>query len=84
VATSDGPPQPPIRREVIDALQRLRPSQGRQLFVSRRARKLLSTATPAELLTADLEALWDTPKVDNLVEMADGTMATLPPDPERS
>jgi len=75
----DGPPQPPVRQDVVEALRRFHPSHA---SLSRRERKLLQTATPAELLTAELEALWDAP--NSLVEMADGTMAKLPDDPDRA
>ena len=74
MATTEDPPEPPVRRDVVDALRR-------QHHAWRR-RKLLRTATPAELLTAELEALWDAP--NSLVEMADGTMAKLPDDPDRA
>ena len=82
MTTSDGPPQPLVRRGVVDALRRQDQIQ-RHPCLSWRQRKLLRMATPADRLTADLEELWDTPRVDNLVEMADGRMATLPQDPER-
>ena len=85
----DGPPEPPVRREVIELLRRLDPFRsypdpiGALLpKLSSRERHLLASATQAELQMAALEALYDAARVEHLVEMEDGTMAPLPDDPD--
>jgi len=52
------------------------------VVLSPQERELLVGATDEEVQTAAREALWELAKARNVVEMDDGTVASLPDDPD--
>ena len=80
---AEGPPEPPVRREVVDILrQALGARPGPLDPLSAEDRDLMGGATEAEKHVAAHELLRDMAKAANNVVMTDWTTADLPDDPD--
>ena len=89
MARGVGPPEPPVRREIVDLLRRFDPFRVKSdameapaaeaLALAPEERELLKSATDDEKRVAAVESLR---ALVTIIDMGDGTSGVMPADPD--